>query len=128
MKLRDGIGIEVWKRGRHGGNPRKIYMKIKVNVKENGTKIENLSWKGQYLGMKNKFSLETLKIVELLYKRQKDMIHSDIMTSVTSTSIPPFVRCINDDRSMDILFPTLDEADAFVLYCQHLITTKAKSH
>lgn len=127
-KLRDGVGIEVWKRGRNGGKPRKIQMKIKVmnfQGEQNNVNIEYLSWKGQFLGIKNKFSLETLVGVELLYKNKNDkMKYNEITTSVTSTSVPPYVHLINEDRAMDLLFYTLDEAEAFVFYCQQLIEKK----
>ena len=118
-KLRDGIGLEILKRGRNE-NIRKTIMKIKVEIPVDNTsnslqKYEYLVWNSHWTGLRNKFSLFDLVSSEFIYTPIQSKY--DINTSVIAQATPPFLRITNTHRNLDLLFETMNEAEAFRVFC-----------
>lgn len=117
--LRDGVGVEVTKRGRNS-EIRRMVMKIKAHP-ERGT--ECLVWKGQWTGLRHEFDLSDLSAVEFLWPQESSTAGGVVPGSESALQFQntPFVRLTGNSRSIDLQFDHRDQTEAFCEYCRSLL-------
>ena len=132
-RLRNGTGIEVFKRNRSHSSKRKITLKIKEikpTLLEQGG--EYLVWDSSWTNRRIKFALSTLLSAELLHIDHPSTKSTGISLSNSITNneddIPIstlnqeyYIRLTNKERSVEFLFPSMLESEAFLFYCTSLI-------
>lgn len=127
-RLRDGIGIEVYKRSRNHTSKRKVWIKIKQiksTLLESGG--EYLVWDSSWTNRRVKFSLATLISAEIISgpilsptTHHGSHHHSSMFTE---KNVDHYVKLTNKERSVEFLFPTMIESESFLFYCSSLIRT-----
>ena len=133
-RLRDGTGIEVYKRNRSNSSKRKIIMKIKEvkpSLLEPGG--EYLVWDSSWTNRRIKFALGTLLSAELVHLNVSSPVAPVPTSTTTSTSTATsftdhdtvnqeyYIRLVNKERSVELLFPNMLESEAFLFYCTSII-------